>query len=174
MSKLKKMDPIFLKCESHVIQNIPSQSLQKSHKNGTTSHANRCQHGPKSRSGGGLGSFWAAPGGSWASPGSKAPLCRFPGAFWAAFRWFLKRLGRLLGGSWAILGTKFGRPGGILERFIRIFMDQVHLYLWFPILIGFEIDFERFRVHFVKAKNQVNVSRLAFSLFFLYFRAETE
>ena len=74
------------------------------------------------------GASWVALGGSWASPGSKAPLCRFPGAFWAAFRWFLKRLGRL-GGSWAILGTKLGRPGGILERFILIFMDQVHLYL---------------------------------------------
>ena len=98
-------------------------------KNCTTSHANRCQNGAKSRSGGDLGSFWAALGVSWASPGPKAPLCRFPGAFWAAFRWFLKRLGRLLGGSWAILGTKLGRPGGILERFTLIFMDQVHLYL---------------------------------------------
>ena len=75
---------------------------------------------------GAFGRLW---GGSWASPGSKAPLCRFPGAFWAAFRRFLRRLGRLLGGSWAVLGTKLGRPGGILERFIRIFMDQVHLYL---------------------------------------------
>ena len=45
------------------------------------------------------GAFGRLQGSSWATPGSKALLCRFPGAFWAAFRRFLKRLGRLLGGS---------------------------------------------------------------------------
>ena len=63
------------------------------------------------------GTFGRLRGGSWASPGSKAPLCRFPGAFWAAFRRFLKRLGRLLGGSWAVLGTKLGRPGASWRHF---------------------------------------------------------
>ena len=59
---------------------------------------------------------WAALGrllgGSWASPGSKAPLGSLLAASWAALGRFLRRLGRLLGGSWAVLGTKLGRLGG--------------------------------------------------------------
>ena len=59
---------------------------------------------------------WAALGrllgGSWAVPGSKAPLDSLLAAPWAVLGRFLKRLGRLLGGSWAVLGTKLGRLGG--------------------------------------------------------------
>ena len=138
------MNLIFLKFESHVIQNISSQSLQKSNKNGTTSHANRCQNGAKSRSGGDLGSFWAALGVSWASPGSKAPLCRFPGAFWAAFRRFLRCLGRLLDGSWAVLGTKLGRLGASWGHLGACYSD---FYGPSPSL-SLTSDFDRFRDRF--------------------------
>ena len=51
----------------------------------------------------------------------KAPRGRFQDASGAALGRFLAHLGRLLGGSWAVLGTKLGRPraswrhlGGVL------------------------------------------------------------
>ena len=40
----------------------------------------------------------------------KAPRGRFQDASGAALGRFLAHLGRLLGGSWAVLGTKLGRP----------------------------------------------------------------
>ena len=72
---------------------------------------NNQQNGPKSRSGGGLGGPWAPLGrllaGSWLQGTSGPPL----GGHQAALGRFLKRLGRLLGGFWAVLGTKLGRLG---------------------------------------------------------------
>ena len=41
---------------------------------------------------------------------SKAPRGLFQDASGAALGWFLAHLGRLLGGSWDLLGTKLGRP----------------------------------------------------------------
>ena len=40
----------------------------------------------------------------------KAPMNRFQDASGAALGRFLAHLGRLLGGSWDILGSKLGRP----------------------------------------------------------------
>ena len=39
-----------------------------------------------------------------------APRGRFQEASGAALGWFLAHLGRFLGGSWDLLGTKLGRP----------------------------------------------------------------
>ena len=135
------MNFIFLKCESHVIQNIPSQSLQKSKKNGTTSHANRCQNGAKSRSGGDLGSFWAALGGlfgvSWLQ-GISVPLpwCLL-GSFsavlevsWAPLGRLLGRLGHQVGASWGVLRASWS----VLSGFLRT-----------KLFLSLTSDFDRFR-----------------------------
>ena len=57
---------------------------------------------------------------------SKAPVSRFLDASGAALGCFLAHFGRLLGGSWAVLGTKMGRPkaswrhlGGVLGETCR-------------------------------------------------------
>ena len=59
--------------------------------------------------------------------GSKAPVGRFLDASGAALGRFLAHFGRLLGGSWAVLGTKMGRPkaswrhlGGVLGEIWRL------------------------------------------------------
>ena len=61
-----------------------------------------------------------------ACPRPKAPVGRFLDASGAALGRFLAHLGRLLGGSWAVWGTKLRRPraswrhlGGVLEEFWR-------------------------------------------------------
>ena len=46
---------------------------------------------------------------AWLRP--DAPVGRFLDAFGAALVRFLAHLGRLLGGSWAVLGTKLGHLG---------------------------------------------------------------
>ena len=57
----------------------------------------------------------------------KAPAGRFQDASGAALGRFLAHLGRLLGGSWAVLGTKLGRPraswrhlGGVFGEILRL------------------------------------------------------
>ena len=144
MSKLKKMDPIFLKCESHVIQNI----LTKASKN----HIKMVQHlmriGAKMAQNQGLEGVWGAFGRLWEALGRLlAPrhLCAASLApFWAAFRQLLERLGRLLGASWAVLGTKLGRPGASWRHFgglwLGFFTLRVLLYLRLSILVDFWIQ----------------------------------
>ena len=51
-------------------------------------------------------------GGSWAALGRLLAPRLFWAASWAALGQFLRRLGRALGGSGAVLGTKLGRLGG--------------------------------------------------------------
>ena len=83
-------------------------------------------------------------GGPWVSPRSKAPLSSLLAAFWAALGRFLRRLRRLLGGSWAVLGTKVGRPGASWRHFgglwLVFFTLRVLLYLRLSILVDFWIQ----------------------------------
>ena len=116
---------------------------------------------------GAFGRFW---GRSWVSSGSET-LVGFLVASWAVPAAFWVPLGRLLGR----LGHQVGASWGFMEAFWRrlsqFLTPRVILYLRLSILVDFWIQHAWVWGHIVKAENQVNASRLAFSCFFL-FRAQ--
>ena len=84
---------------------------------------------------------------------------RLLGSFSAVLEASWAPLGRLLGR----LGHQVGASWGHLGAFYSDFYGPCPSLSLTSILIGFGIDFKRFRVHFVKAENEVNASQLAFS-----------
>ena len=111
----------------------PSKMIQNNQKNG-----------PKSRSGGGLGSFWAALGPLLGVIWLRAPCEPLPecllGSSWAVLEASWAPLGRLLGR----LGHQVGASWGLLEAFwrplARFFTLRVLLYLRLSILVDFWIQ----------------------------------
>ena len=77
-------------------------ALPESCKNPPTIVQNRCQNGPKSRSGGGLG-------GSWSTSGCLRASWERLGASWARLESSWGRLGMRLGGALGRLGDALGK-----------------------------------------------------------------
>ena len=86
-----------------VFPKIDLKTPRKSFKNLSKMLKNRCQNGPKSRSGGGLG-------GSWSLSGRLGRVLGLPGGV-------LGRLGHVLGRLGRRPGRVLGRPGGVLGGF---------------------------------------------------------